>query len=189
MKKQKTEELWRICFNDSEEFIRLFFDEVYRDENTLVIEKDGQLAAALQILPYTMMLCGKEIPVAYIFGVCTHPDERRKGMMGRLMQEVEAELKLRSIPLATLIPAEPRLFDIYRKYDYSEAFYYGMGTYRPVTIPEKGNSRLYPAETTTPGLYPFFDQKLRERTACILHSEADFMIDLSLYFFQLCSCV
>ncbi len=33
------------------------------------------------------------------------------------MHEADIELKKRGIPLATLIPAEPWLADIYRKYD------------------------------------------------------------------------
>lgn len=175
MKKQGTEELWRVCFNDSEEFIRLYFDEVYQEENALVIEKQGKIVSALQLLPYTMLYNGKEIPVSYICGVSTHPDEQKKGLMGKLMQEAEAELKVRNIPLATLIPAEPWLFDLYRKYGYSEVFFYRINTYMP-SPPATSGSRISIAETTTPGLFPFFDRKLRERTAGILHPETDFMI-------------
>ena len=32
-------DLWRTSFNDSEEFIKLFFDRVYKKENALFIEK------------------------------------------------------------------------------------------------------------------------------------------------------
>ena len=42
MNKQQIIDLWRLSFNDSEEFIRLYFDRVYKEENTLVIEKNGQ---------------------------------------------------------------------------------------------------------------------------------------------------
>lgn len=54
MNKQQIIDLWRLSFNDTEEFIRLYFDRVYKEENTLVIEKDGQVVSALQMLPYTM---------------------------------------------------------------------------------------------------------------------------------------
>lgn len=176
MKKQGTETLWRACFPDTNEFIRLFFDEVYQDENALVIEKQGQIVSALHLLPYSMTLNGTTFPVSYICGVGTLPDERGHGMMGRLMQETEEELKRRNTPLALLIPAETWLFDIYRKYGYSEAFAYSIETYTRQPLQTPDHIHISIAETTAPGLYSFFDKKLRERSACVLHTEPDFMI-------------
>ncbi|MFR8355938.1 MAG: GNAT family N-acetyltransferase [Parabacteroides sp.] len=49
-----------------------------KEENTLVIEKDGQVVSALQMLPYTMTYYGTEISVAYISGACTLPSMRGK---------------------------------------------------------------------------------------------------------------
>ena len=40
-KKQQIVNLWRTCFGDSEAFISLYFDRVYKDENAMTIEKDG----------------------------------------------------------------------------------------------------------------------------------------------------
>lgn len=176
MKKQGTEALWRACFTDTDEFIRLFFDEVYRDENALVIEKQGQIVAALHLLPYTMLVNGVEFPTSYICGVSTRPDERGHGWMRQLMHEADEELKRRNIPLAMLIPAETWLFDIYRKYGYTDAFSYSLKTYAPKQAPACGNVRVSIAETTAEGLYSFFNKKLSEREACVLHTEADFMI-------------
>ena len=36
-------DLWRTSFNDSEEFIKLFFDRVYKKENALFIEKNKKI--------------------------------------------------------------------------------------------------------------------------------------------------
>ncbi|WP_085536852.1 GNAT family N-acetyltransferase [Massilibacteroides vaginae] len=176
MKKQETETLWRVCFSDTEAFIRLFFDEVYQEENALVIEKQGEIVSALHLIPYTMMLNEMEFPVSYICGVGTHPDQRGNGLMEQLMKEAEEELKHRNIPLAFLIPAEAWLFDIYRKYGYKEAFSYCLETYLPQPLALSDSIHISAAETTVPGLYPYFDKKLRERTACVLHSEADFTV-------------
>ena len=67
-KKQQIVNLWRTCFGDSEAFISLYFDRVYKDENAMTIEKDGKIVSALQIVPYTMTYLGTEISVAYISG-------------------------------------------------------------------------------------------------------------------------
>ena len=63
-KKQQIVNLWRTCFGDSEAFISLYFDRVYKDENAMTIEKDGKIVSALQIVPYTMTYLGTEISVA-----------------------------------------------------------------------------------------------------------------------------
>ena len=76
-------DLWRTSFNDSEEFIKLFFDRVYKKENALFIEKNGKIVSALQMLPYVMTYYGKEISVNYIYGACTLPSERGQGLMRR----------------------------------------------------------------------------------------------------------
>lgn len=47
-------DLWHTSFNDSEEFVELFFDHVYKKENALCIEKNGKIVSALQMLPYNM---------------------------------------------------------------------------------------------------------------------------------------
>ena len=81
-KKQQIVNLWRTCFGDSEAFISLYFDRVYKDENAMTIEKDGKIVSALQIVPYTMTYLGTEISVAYISGVCTAPEKGVRGLCG-----------------------------------------------------------------------------------------------------------
>ena len=69
-------DLWRTSFNDSEEFIKLFFDRVYKKENALFIKKDGKIVSALQMLPYVMTYYGTEISVNYIRSL--HPSFRTR---------------------------------------------------------------------------------------------------------------
>ncbi len=176
MKKQGTKTLWRVCFNDTGEFVHLFFEEVYDDENTLVVEENGRIVSALQLLPYTLAFKRNEIPVAYICGVSTHPESRGKGYMSQLMKEAEDVLKQRNIPLAFLIPANHGLFELYRRFDYKEAFWYATETYSMNKTQTGSCARISIAEVTASGLFPYFDKKLRERTAGMLHNEKDFMV-------------
>ena len=59
-------DLWRTSFDDSEEFIKLFFDRVYKKENALFIKKDGKIVSALQMLPYHDLLWDGDIRKLYI---------------------------------------------------------------------------------------------------------------------------
>lgn len=177
MNKQQIIDLWRLSFNDTEEFIRLYFDRVYKEENTLVIEKNGQVVSALQMLPYTMTYYGTEISVAYISGACTLPSMRGKGLMKQLLQDAFEEMKRRSVAVTALIPADPWLFDYYRKQGYTDAFDCTEDTYirpeTPVYAPEI--TVVPPKVPSIDELYDYFNRKMRERTCCILHTKEDYI--------------
>ena len=47
--KREVMELWRVCFDDTEEFIQFYFDKKYKEENALVYwDEQGAAIAALQ---------------------------------------------------------------------------------------------------------------------------------------------
>ena len=181
-RKEQVIDLWRTCFGDPEPFIRLFFEQVYRDEYTLTWEREGRVISALQILPYTLCYYGEMIPVGYICGVSTLPEERGKGYMKQLMAQAEVELKRRGLALATLIPAEPWLFDYYARMGYTTAFDYGWKRYDFVKITDTPADLFLQAErfpaADLPALHTYLDRKLRERPICLLHTEADLRVNL-----------
>ena len=49
--------LWKECFNDTDEFIDMYFTRVYSPQVDYSIERGGRVVSALQCLPYNM-LCG-----------------------------------------------------------------------------------------------------------------------------------
>ena len=51
MMKREVMELWRVCFDDTEEFIQFYFDKKYKEENALVYwDEQGADLAALPTL-------------------------------------------------------------------------------------------------------------------------------------------
>ncbi|MCD8194146.1 MAG: GNAT family N-acetyltransferase [Tannerellaceae bacterium] len=176
MDKQQVIDLWKTSFNDPDEFIDLYFTQVYKPENTLVVEEDGRVTAALQMLPYTMTFWGNEIPVAYIAGACTAPEARNKGLMRELLAVAFAEMERRAIPLTVLIPADDWLFDYYRRAGYTEAFdqsarmYTYTGTV--VQLPEIVVTQARILELKD--YYPYFQKKMKERNCCLQHTFDDF---------------
>ena len=170
-------DLWRTSFNDSEEFIKLFFDRVYKKENALFIEKNGKIVSALQMLPYVMTYYGKEISVNYIYGACTLPSERGQGLMRQLIQKAFEVMESRKVALTVIIPADPWLFDYYRDLGYTEAFDYSEETYIcPSEIAlEQGVLVVPPEVPSMESLYNFFNKKQRERICYVLHGYDDFV--------------
>lgn len=115
----QTRALWKLCFNDNESFVRLYFSKVYRHELNSFEERDGKVIAALQRLPYRLTLAGHTVTVGYVSGVCTSPEFRGKGIMNKLMKQAHRQMAEDGHSFALLIPAEERLFDYYAKQGYA----------------------------------------------------------------------
>mgnify|MGYP000214160018 CR=1 FL=1 len=85
MIREKVKNLWKLCFNDSEEFTELYFRLRYNNDINIAIQSGEEVIAALQMLPYPMTFEGEDIHTAYISGACTHPDYRNRGVMHELV--------------------------------------------------------------------------------------------------------
>ena len=176
MNKQQIIDLWRISFDDSEEFIHFYFENVFKEENTLVIENKGHVVSALQMLPYKMTFCGTEISIAYISGACTLPSERGKGWMKLLLHQAFKDMVKNNIAVTTLIPAESWLFNYYSQIGYSTVFDYSIKTHnRNIHYQKPDNIYITQIETAiTEKIYLYFSQKEHERECSVLHSPKDF---------------
>jgi Predicted acetyltransferase involved in intracellular survival and related acetyltransferases len=180
--KEEMKSLWQTTFQDSDEFVDMFFNRIYKPENALVIKKDGKIVSALQMIPYEIKIGDNIIPAAYICGVCTLTFERGKGLMNILMNEAMDVIRQKGYGITTLIPAHPWLFDVYRKYGYIYPVNYNIERYNKInepnrsdTVDEHNNDSFsgYDFTTYTGRYYTYFDKKQRERQCVILHNEYD----------------
>src|SRR5574344_124496 len=103
--------LWKLCFDDSDEFIELYFKLRFNNNVNIYIESGSQVISALQVLPYPFTFYGTEFQSSYISGACTHPEYRNRGVMKRLIAETFARMSSIGVTFATLIPAEDWLYD------------------------------------------------------------------------------
>lgn len=168
--------LWKTCFGDSDEFVNLFFQKIYKPENCLYIAENGAIISAVYMLPYTMTWYGNVLPVGYIYAAATHPDYRNRGVMRKLLEQAFWKMKERGDFLTVLIPAEPWLFGYYEKSGYVASFSYSTETFR-YTEHVDGTSILqittflhYPIEQ----VYSYFNRKMQERNLCMQHYFDDF---------------
>ena len=90
--REQVKQLWKLCFQDTDDFVDLYFRMRYTDEINSAIEMDGRVVAALQRVLYSLTCFGTVIPVAYISGACTHPSYRQHGLLRRVMPETPREM-------------------------------------------------------------------------------------------------
>ena len=103
--REKIKSLWKLCFNDSDEFTDMYFRLRYSNEVNIAIQSGEEVIAALQILPYPMTFGKSEIKTGYVSGACTHPDYRNRGAMRELLSQAFTRMLHNDMSISTLIPA------------------------------------------------------------------------------------
>ncbi len=177
MIKKQVMDLWRICFEDSEEFIRFYFDRKYNEKNTMVVYQDGTVLSALQMLPYPMTWNNTLVSTAYISGACTLPEARSQGFMRKLLTKAFRTMKSRKIAFSTLLPANEGLYDYYALSGYAPVFAYNPENYYlSVCYPHPSVHSLKKEEINRQfqELYHYFEHQMLQRPCCIQHTQEDF---------------
>lgn len=158
--------MWKTCFEDTEEYMDLYFSRQYKDENTLIYWVENKAVACLQMLPYTIRFYEEAIPFYYLAGLCTLPEYRNKGYMGQLIHEAIKVMEERKIPLSILVPAEEWLFGYYKKYGFETTFDKSLTDI-------KFKQFLDVNKNNCSDIYKTFDGTYQQHDFCVLKSEYD----------------
>ena len=179
MIKEKVKALWRLCFDDSETFIEMYFRLRYNNDVNIALTSGEEVIAALQMLPYPMTFCGTTIGTSYISGACTHPDYRGNGVMRELLSQAFMRMVQNDTFISTLIPGEPWLFNYYARLGYAPVFHYSEAPIpecRPSALPGLTVERTNEFEET---VYEYVNARMKGRPCCIQHTAADFKVILA----------
>lgn len=111
--------LWETVFGDEPDYIKLFLDSsAFRPEDTVISLDGGKLAAMLFLLPVRLgEHCGR-----YIYAVATHPDFRRRGHAGAMLEFAQQLTEQRGEDFVCLHPASSSLYEFYQRFGFETAF-------------------------------------------------------------------
>lgn len=115
MRKEKLKEIWRECFSDSEEYTNWYFENIYKEEDSMVIERNGEIQGGLHNFRYNFQIGSSEGSVDYLVGIGVLPEYRGMGVMDNLLRRVFEENKKNGKKIVTLTPVNER---IYKKYGF-----------------------------------------------------------------------
>lgn len=107
--------VWDACFPGDTAFGGFFFSELYKPEQALVFQQDDRVTGMLHMLPFKR---NDGADAAYIYGVGTLPEYRRRGQSAALITEAA-----RLNDVCFLIPQEERLFGFYERFGFKTVFY------------------------------------------------------------------
>lgn len=176
--------LWKLCFGDTDAFVRLYFSRKYRPEYNSCIEEQGQVVAALQRLPYRMNFCGQPVPVGYISGACTRPENRGRGLMTALLAEAHRRMYADGQVFSLLIPAEGSLFRYYWRFGYADCPVQAV-PWKEMTErdhePAEGEVAVFrerAGSVLEAAWYGCLEKALSQRPGSVLHTADDFAVVL-----------
>lgn len=111
--------IWNYCFNDGPKFTDYYFNNKYKNYNTIVVEEETNIVSSLQLNQYKIRLNDKEYETSYVVGVSTLPEARGRGYMKHIMDFTLNELYKKEQLISILMPIDYRL---YRKYGYEHCY-------------------------------------------------------------------
>lgn len=179
---RELKKMWKICFGDSSKFIRFYFENIYKEEETMVFFRENHPVASLQIIPYTIKLGMREVKAGYISGAMTLPEYRKQGIMEQLLYFAFEEMKKKGMELSFLIPQNERIVGYYKRFDYREAFPLLIQRMKTKEIAEASVSSIRIvksfSESDADRWYPDYFRFLRQHENAVLKTKAHFELFL-----------
>jgi predicted acetyltransferase len=113
--KPELKALWKQCFpQDDDEYITFYFDEIYKNDESLIYLENEKPIAFLQMVPYRNG--------GYLSGVMTHPEKRNRGISSQIIRKSFDEMGKKGYDYTFLIPQEEGLVRFYEKFGYVPAY-------------------------------------------------------------------
>jgi GNAT superfamily N-acetyltransferase len=121
--KRKMIGLWKSTFHDSDAYVSMVFD-TYFDPELVEYELDGsELVAALLGIPYEFGNADSKVKALYLCGLATQSQYRSRGIMTKLLCQINDKAREAGYAFTFLIPADRNMCKFYSDRGYVNAFY------------------------------------------------------------------
>ena len=126
-------ELWQMVFDDSGQFLDRFFAHLFKPDDCFVVESEGgRITSMLFLLEATASYLQENRSLRYIYACATHPDYRKKGLMGCLLNAAIECAGKKAFDLI-LVPANQSLFDYYKRFGFKQEIYHFFSSFPPLS--------------------------------------------------------
>lgn len=107
-------QLWQASFGDTDAQLDSFFGTAFSPDRCHYLERDGVPVSALYWLPCAL----ENRPMAYLYAIATAEEMRGQGLCRQLLTQTHEILHRQGYAGAILVPAEPGLFALYKRFGY-----------------------------------------------------------------------
>ncbi len=115
--------LWQEVFLDSEEYIKIFFDNLYSETECFVKIKDGEIVSALYLIKGQIKYNNETFSGRYLYAAATKSSYRKQGIMAELINEAISYVKNENLDFICLLPANEVLYNYYAKFGFKDTMY------------------------------------------------------------------
>ncbi|NCC15505.1 MAG: GNAT family N-acetyltransferase [Clostridia bacterium] len=163
--------LWKLCFEDSDNFCDWLFQNRFFPEYSVCLENNREMRSAMQGVPYTIRVRGKDLEGAMLCGVSTHPDHRKKGYMRKIFTFEMNLLRQKGVLLAVHTPAELESYFAYGHYPVADAAYI-----QGQSKAQQGEGFLFFEKSRWEELYPLYEINIGEKySGAVRRTKDEFM--------------
>lgn len=114
--------IWGDVFGDSQEVSSRLLDDFAGPDNIYVAEKNGEVISQLMAVPCEA--AGRK--GTYLYALATVPEQRSHGVMAKLMDHTEEQVRAVGGSFFILIPASASLFDYYKANGFDNVYLLNM---------------------------------------------------------------
>lgn len=118
-------EIWASCFHEPVRPAKYFLNNYYKPENCLVYKMGEKTASVVYLLPARLLAGSAAVQAHYIYAAATLPQYRGHGCMAALLAAAALVGANRGDQYSVVLPAEPGLYSLYEKSDYTNFFQVG----------------------------------------------------------------
>lgn len=141
--RSQTHQLWQTVFGDTPQAQDLFYD-LCAPQGPLVLVEDGRVESMLVLTPVELALSGPDLcRGTYLYALATSPQARGKGCAARLIAYAAQWTREQGLDFVCTVPAEPSLFDFFRRNGFTPAFYHLR---LPLPAPTPGQATVVTAQ-------------------------------------------
>lgn len=108
--KMITRKLYEEAFEDPKEFVDYYYEEVCRRNRIIAGTENGEVISMLHLNPYTLSVCGQEMPTYYVVAVATMKNRQREGWMKRVFEKTFELLRNEHVPFVFLMPVDEAIY-------------------------------------------------------------------------------
>ena len=111
--KTQVKNLWKYCFEDTDEYISYYFDKRYRSENNYIIKDKGEVLCSLTANKYNLKINDDIKKVSYIVGVSSSAVHRGLGYASKMINNTLVDLYTKGEDITMLMPIDTFIYTRY----------------------------------------------------------------------------
>ena len=112
-------EIWKQCFNDSEEYIKLFYEKNFERIKTLAYFENEKPVSVVHLVDAVLTNGDIKQPAKLIYATGTLPVHRKKGLMSALIKNV-TDMADKNGSALFLKPSSPATASFYKAFGFEE---------------------------------------------------------------------